>query len=55
LISNKHTLKEKALSDKPTACTRPPWWQTLARIDADKLKLLEAFRQSLRLGKGKKG
>jgi hypothetical protein len=42
------------MSDKPTACTRPPWWRTLERIDADRVKLLEAFRQSLRLSKEKK-
>ena len=38
----------------PRACIRPPWWETLKRIDAAKVKLLKDFQESLRLTKEKK-
>jgi hypothetical protein len=41
-------------SGPPTACREPPWQHLLDKIDADRVKLLEAFRESLRLGKAKK-
>jgi len=40
--------------EPPTACSRPPWWKTLLRIDAEKIKLLRDFQESLRLAKEKK-
>jgi hypothetical protein len=44
------------MKDRPTACTRPPWWRTLERIDAAKAsqKLLEQLRQSLKLLEARK-